>query len=147
VYVDGYAYRNSGYVWRRALLKWLQPGRWRRFLLHRRTYRASQGAVAAEQEQLWKRDLPSRDRFARELDALVARGVRLLFVFTGGFDLHYNHVGQFHDTFGHRGVVEVAYYPRFDHLLSRAADRREISERLCRWISRAFPQPAAPKPR
>jgi pimeloyl-ACP methyl ester carboxylesterase len=142
VYIDGYAYRNSGYRWRRALFKWLQPGRWRRFLLHRHVYRSGQQAAAAEQQQLWKRDIPPRERFAADVDALVARGVEMLFVYTGGVDLYYNHQRQFHDMFGHRERIAVEFYPRFDHLLSRVADRRAVSDRLCRWMSRAFPRPA-----
>ena len=140
VYIDGYAYRNAGYRWRRALLKWVQPWRWRRWLLYRRRYQASQGS-AMEQEQLWKRDIPSREQFAADLRTLVARGVRILLVFTSGFDLHYNYRRQFHDMFGHRGVIDVEYYSRFDHLLSRVGDRAAVSERLRGWMSRAFPRP------
>jgi hypothetical protein len=140
VYIDGYAYRNAGYRWRRALLKWAQPWRWRRWLLYRHRYQGGQGS-AMEKEQLWKRDIPSRQQFAADIDALTARGVKILLVFTSGFDLHYNYRRQFHDTFGHRGVIDVEYYPQFDHLLSRIADRATVSERLCSWMSRAFPRP------
>lgn len=138
VYIDGYAYRNSGYRWRRAVLRWIEPGRWRRWLLHRREYRAGLGG-AREQDQLWTRDIPTRERFGADLATLVKRGVGLLFVFTGGFDLHYNYRRQFHDTFGHRGAIEVEFYPRFDHLLSLAVERAAVGRRLCEWMERVFP--------
>jgi pimeloyl-ACP methyl ester carboxylesterase len=144
VHIDGYAYRNAGYAWRRALLRLLQPERWRRFLLHRRHHRSGQEAVAMEKQQLWKRDIPSRERYARDMAALVGRGVQVLLVFTGGLDLQYNHRKQFHDSFGHRGAVDVEFYPRFDHLLSRADDRRTVCDRLCGFMRRAFPEAATP---
>jgi pimeloyl-ACP methyl ester carboxylesterase len=137
VYLDGYAYRNEGYTWRRALGKWFQPSRWRRFLRHARDSAAA--ARAGTEDAVWQRDLPSRAEFAAALRALVERGVRLLFIYTGGMDLHYNHRGQFHDTFGYRGEVDVEYYPRFDHLLSLAAERRAFNARVCDFMRRAFP--------
>jgi hypothetical protein len=136
VYLDGYAYRNAGYALRRSLLRWFEASRWRRFIWHRQAYR---GARDGAGEPVWQRDLPSRERFAADLSALVERGVRLLFVYTGGMDLHYNHRGQFHDTFGFRGVVDVEYYPRFDHLLSLAAHRATFNARVCDWMARSFP--------
>lgn len=137
VYVDGYAYQNAGYRWRRGLLKWWQPARWRRWLLHREHYRRVDPA-AGDELLLWKRDIPSRAQFARDLEGLVERGVRLLFVFTGGMDLHYNHRSQFHDTFGHRDEVDVAFYPRFDHLLSRSVDRAALNARVGGWMARGY---------
>lgn len=137
VYIDGYAYRNSGYRWRRAVLRWIEPSRWRRWMRNRRRRGAGQGS-AQEQQQLWKRDIPSRERFGADVEAMVGRGVEFLFIFTGGFDLHYNYRGQFHDTFGHRETIDVEYYPRFDHVLSLAADRATLNTRVCDWMRRHF---------
>jgi pimeloyl-ACP methyl ester carboxylesterase len=138
VSIDGYAYRNSTYRWRRSVLKWLQPRRWRRWVLGRRQ-QVPQGQRDVEQEQLWRRDIPTRERFGADVTALVRRGVRLLFVFTGGMDLHYNHRGQFHDMFGHRGVVDVEFYPRFDHLLSLAGQRATVNTRIIEWMRGRLP--------
>jgi hypothetical protein len=138
VYLDGYAYRNAGYLWRRKLLRWLEPSRWRRFLWHRSEYRTQAGDGTGE--PVWQRDLPSRERFAADLKTLVDRQVRLLFVYTGGMDLHYNHRGQFHASFGYRDSVEVEFYPRFDHLLSLAGQRAVFSERVCAFMRRGFPR-------
>jgi len=135
VYLDGYAYRNRGYRWRRALVRIFELARWRRFLWHRREYRRVRGTA----EPLWQRDLPTRGAFAADLAALVARELRLLFVFTGGMDLHYNHRSQFHDSFGYRDVVDVEFYKHFDHLLSLAAHRAAFNARVCGWMRRSFP--------
>jgi pimeloyl-ACP methyl ester carboxylesterase len=137
VYIDGYAFRNRGYRWRRRLLTPFQPARWSRYLFRRRTYLKMLRSSSAT--EVWKRDLPSRERFTEDLEGLLARQVRLLFVYTGGMDFAYNHREQFHDTFGHRGEVDVDFYPRADHLLSRGEDRALVRERIRRWMGKAFP--------
>ncbi len=122
VYIDGFGWRNSAYRWRRRILGPLQLDRWRRHFSRGRIYREARRHTG-ETVEVWKRDLPTREQFAEDLDRLLARDVRLLFVYTGGMDQLYNYRGQFHDTFGHREEVDVAFYPRADHLLSRAEDR------------------------
>lgn len=136
VYLDGYGYPNAGYHWRRALGRWFEPARWRRFLARRRVPGAARDGAG---EPVWQRDLPSRERFAADLEALVTRGVRLLFVYTGGMDQRYNHRSQLHATFGHREAVEVEFYPRFDHLLSTAEQRAVFSARLLELMRLRFP--------
>lgn len=140
VYLDGYAYRNRGYAWRR-LRRPLELARWRRYLGRLRNAR-QRDRDDPEAVQLWTRDLPSRAQFASDLRGLVERDVRLLFVFTGGMDQHYNYRGQFHDSFGYREAVDVEFYPRLDHLLSLAAHRAAFNARVRDWLLRHFP-PAA----
>jgi pimeloyl-ACP methyl ester carboxylesterase len=138
VYIDGYAFKNGGYRWRRRLLAPLQPSRWSRYLLRRRVY--LKVLRESREMEVWKRDLPSREQFTKDLEGLLARRVRLLFVYTGGMDTAYNYRGQFHDTFGHRDEVDVELYPRADHLLSRVEDRALVVERICRWVATGFPE-------
>ncbi len=139
VSIDGYAYRNRGYRWRRILAKGLQPSRWlRRF----RRWRLARAAVArsTRREPVWQRDLPTRERFASDLALLVARRVQLLFVFTSGVDNQYNHRTQFHDTFGHHSEAAVLFFPRADHLFSRLADRQALIAAVCAWVEARFPR-------
>ena len=136
VYIDGYAYRNTAFLWRWMLLRWLEPNRWLRYWRFRGMYRSP---AATAERPLWKREIPSRDEFGRDLEALVARGVRLLFVFTGGMGLHYNHSSQFYDSFGHKGAVAVTYHPRADHLLTSTRERADVIGRICGFMRSAFP--------
>ena len=116
VHIDGYAYRNFGFRWRWVPLRWLQSNRWRRRLRFGGEYRSSQ--VVRPDRAIWKRDIPSREQFGRDLETLLTRGVRLLLVYTGGLGGSYNHGSQFYECFGHRGDVDVEYRPRADHLLA-----------------------------
>jgi pimeloyl-ACP methyl ester carboxylesterase len=135
VYIDGYAYRNAAFLWRWMLLRWFEPNRWLRYARFRGRYKSPAGTA---DRPVWKREIPTREEFQRDLEALVARGVRLLFVFTGGMGLHYNHASQFYDCFGHRGTVAVSYHPRADHLLTSASERADVIGRICDFMRRAF---------
>lgn len=145
VTVDGYAWRNTAYWVRRLALRYLDPARWRRWRRRRRLAAAAAAGEAGTTPAVWTRSIPARARFASDLDQLVARGVRLLMVFTSGADLRYNHRGQFHALFGHRGAIEVEYDAHADHLLSSAEDRERFLERTVAFVRRHFsdPVPAA----
>ncbi len=142
VTVDGYAYPNTGYWLRHHGLRWFQPARWRRLLVNRRLARAGVGREPGEVEEVWTRDIPTRERYAQDLDTLCARGVRLLLVFTSGVDMVYNHQGQFHALFGQRQAVEVLFDARADHLFSTHADRERFLEHTLAWTRRHFLEPA-----
>jgi pimeloyl-ACP methyl ester carboxylesterase len=135
VYIDGYAYRNSGHAWRHWLYRPFQIARWRRRL--RRAL--GKGWTPATGAEVWAREYPSREEFARDVEAIVGRGAKLLFIFTSNMDSLYNHELQFHETFGHRDTVEVAFYPLADHLFSTTGSRLALVERVCSWMRRGFP--------
>lgn len=136
--MDGYCYRNRGYALRHWTLRFLEPRRWLRLLRRRRHEGRRARREAGEAQEVWVRDIPTRDEFARDLGRLVTRGVRLLFVFTSGVDERYNHAGQFHDTFGYRDGVEVLYDPRADHLFSGERERTAVREATVEWMTRHF---------
>jgi len=140
VAIDGYVYRNEGYAQRRPL-RLIQPARWARYWRRRSAAQASLSPTGGVQE-VWKRDIPTRERFASDLARLVERGTKLLFVYTSGVDTHYNYREQFHDMFGFRGETSVLFFPRADHLFSRESDRQELYAGIAAWIEREFPVPA-----
>jgi hypothetical protein len=143
VAIDGYVYRNRGYALRRGLMRFFQPARWaRRWRWRRLTSQARARGLAAGAQEVWKRDIPSPERFASDLAQLVRRRMKLLFIYTSGVDTHYNYRGQFHDMFGFRREAPVVFLPRADHLFSRESDRRELYAGICAWIEREFPPSA-----
>jgi hypothetical protein len=140
--IDGYIYRNRGYALRRRL-RFIQPARWARHLRRRRVARATASSnPTGGVQEVWKRDIPTRERFASDLAQLVGRDVKLLFVYTSGVDTHYNYRDQFHDMFGYRSEAAVLFFPRADHLFSRESDRQELYAGIAAWIAREFPGPA-----
>lgn len=148
VTVDGYAYRNATYWLLRQSLRFVHPARWRRWQRRLRLEERGAPREPGQMREVWTRDIPPRERFAADLDALVARGVRMLMVFTTGADLRYNHRGQFHRMFGHRDAIEVEYDARADHLLSAGANRERFLARTLAFMQQHFPgavTPAAPR--
>ena len=135
--IDGYTYRNEGYGHRRRL-SFLEPRRWRRRLRQMRFF--GEGRAVGDVTEVWKRDIPTQEAFSADLDVMVRRNVRLLFVFTSGADQRLNHAGQFHDTFGHRSEVEVAWFPRADHLFSGCEERRKLLLTIRSFLVRHWPR-------
>ena len=144
VFIDGYAYKNFGFWLRYFTIRILQPARWGRYIrqrfgsLRHGIGRRETGGV----QEVFDREYPSRLQFAADVDRLVQRSVQLLFVYTVVADNHYNYQRQFHDTFGHRGPIEVEYYRHADHVFSVEAQRRQLRSRLVEWMEARFPERA-----
>jgi pimeloyl-ACP methyl ester carboxylesterase len=92
----------------------------------------------------------SRQRMAAELDALLARGVKLSFVFTGGAVESYNHQSQFRRRFpraGSNSGVNVELLAWCDHVFSTRKMRARITSLVRDWIlTLAGPAPGASRP-
>ena len=143
-FIDGYCYRTPGFWLRYYTVRNLQPGRWRRYLWLRRGNAGGARRETGDAPEVFTRVWPTRERCAADLDAMLARGVALRFVYTGGWDNLYNYRGQFHDTFGHRGRVSVEYQPRADHLFTAESERVALIEGLTAWALERFPARVLP---
>jgi len=157
-FIEGYANRTAGF-WRFYPLRVFDTMRWKRRFLRKipallaKIGRRGEGAVADERAGLgpvFARNYPSAAKFASDVRAMAARGVRLLFVYVGG-DTDFNHRGQFEEMMGDGplgGHVDVTYYGGADHTFYRADDRRRAVLRVAEWTERAFPSSsvAAPGP-
>ena len=147
--LDGYAYCTP----KSQLLAWMEraadPAYWRRTAekAASRIGRAWRGGAAPPDREERPDQRPSmtlpngwprREVIAEELDRLVARGARMLFVYTGGW-CGYVHHGQFEEMFprlDHRGLVEVEYYPDADHTYLIVAHRERMMSRVERFVAR-----------
>ncbi len=142
VSIDGFVYRNASYYRRRLWQRITQPARWRRLLERRPRAFLGGRRPPGEVQQVWKRDIPTPERFATDLEQLIARQVRLLFVFTSGVDTHLNHRKQFYEQFGHEADAQVLFFERADHLFSRVADRQALTTAICAWMEERFSRAA-----
>ena len=144
VHLDGYNYRTRGFYVRRATVELLDPARWRRFLGRKlRPIRGDepQRREVGEAEEIYIRDYPSREKLEADLDALLRRGVRLMFVYSGT-QTDYRYASQFYEMFGgidFRGRIDVEFYPQADHTFSFVSDRAAVIQRLCAWVDARFP--------
>jgi alpha-beta hydrolase superfamily lysophospholipase len=92
VFIDGYTYPTAGFRLRHWTFRYLSVERWKRFLQrwwrHLRVPTAGGGVQPTT--QFYSRSIPTRDEFRRDVAAMVARPVRMLFVYTGSVQFHYN---------------------------------------------------------
>lgn len=151
VFVDGYTYPTWGYHLRRHTLRYLQLERWQRAVRRRiRRLRARAPNAAATEapddapQGAFQREYPTRARFCDDVAQVAARGARLLFVFTGTFDGHFNAERQMHEILGRRyprETVDVALFRGADHLFTGARQRAQFFGRVQRWLAE-FPDGA-----
>jgi hypothetical protein len=138
VFLDGYTYPTARYHLHGRVLRFVTPRRWGRFLRRHvpgafglRPDRAGEAG-----DEIYVREYPPRDRFAADVAAMVGRGARLLYVFSG--ETSYAYAGQFDDWMGRRdwrGAVEVAYDPEANHTYSYRPARERMLARVTRWVA------------
>jgi hypothetical protein len=145
VFLDGYAYRTGGFRLRYFTRRWLQFARWRRFIRRRWIYEhaaATKGVrETGEVDEIFVRGYPPLEELVKDFDAMVARGAKLFFAFTGEVDHSYNGKNQLFEMFPalkSSKAVTNEYYYAADHLFSFARDRRALVERLTLWMRESF---------
>jgi pimeloyl-ACP methyl ester carboxylesterase len=78
----------------------------------------------------------------QSIEALVARNVHMMLVFTGGVNHQYNYYEQLHDLLpglDFRGLLRLHYMPDTDHTVSDVAGRATLLARLVDWLQGSFP--------
>jgi hypothetical protein len=94
----------------------------------------------------WERVFPSREQFAADLGALVARNVQLLFIYTAGVDRYYNHDGQLAESVpevNFDGLVDTAYFEDSDHTITELESKARLVATTVTWFRRHFGAPAS----
>ncbi len=78
---------------------------------------------------------------SRILCALIERGTRLHYLYTGGAIDTFNHKGQFRKMFpgiDFKGLVTLSHIPHIEHTQVFEQDRREVIDTLSDWLSSCF---------
>lgn len=140
VFLDGYIYRTAGFRLRHYLPRLLSPARWRGFL-------ARKLRQAAEPEEVsFGSVYPPRTQVRRELAAMLARGLRFYFVYSGGIGEQFNHPRQFRECYGRavagHPAVRMDLLEGTDHTYTLLCDRELMFDHVEHWLLQTFP--AAP---
>lgn len=150
VFLDGYAYHNA-----RSRLDYYstrvhRPEMWSKWL-HSHLVRAPEeastenGFAAEDDEEFWDSEFPPLEQFRTDLQLLLARGLSLLYVYSGSVR-EYRYEDQFFDVCpeAREGRVSVRYYPRADHTYMFERDRLALLDAVCAWAEngRASAEPA-----
>ncbi|MGQ4659064.1 alpha/beta hydrolase [Lysobacter sp. F6437] len=132
VLLDGLAYRTWGYWLHHLLPRLLDPGRlWRR-LRQPRVRKPAAGNF---------RDFPGRADAVKQMAALVARDVRMLFLFTGGAYGYFNHPRQLVACLGRAArssAVGLEHWPDCDHTFYLRRDRARLQRTVAAWMRGQF---------
>ena len=137
VFLDGYAYRTFGYKLRRYLPKLLDPASWRRALTHRQR----SVEVAAGEAVFSVAPLPIAV-VRQDLTGMLARGLKLCLIYSGGISNYFNHARQFRECFGRlvgHPNISTHFFAETDHTYILTGDRRRLIETIERWITQQFP--------
>jgi hypothetical protein len=85
------------------------------------------------------REYPPSQEFLRQIERLLARGVRVLAVYAGSHREDYNHPDQVFEVFpGLRGRIDRAYFPDANHTFTQLVDQAALIDTTSRWIASRF---------
>jgi pimeloyl-ACP methyl ester carboxylesterase len=86
------------------------------------------------------REPPPRSEFGKLIGNLVARGTKVLFVYSATMQLRCNHKGQLFELFPDlRGRVDVEYFGDADHVFTEVAAQKRMMDTVVGWLAKAFP--------
>ena len=140
VFLDGYAYRTPGHVLRHYLPRLFSVSRWRRFLSTR--LRAARVRANRSAPVVFGREFPPRAQVREDLEAMLARGLKLNFIYSGGISRYFNHRRQFRECFGRmarHANVTVDLLAGTDHTYILGADRARLIGVIEGWMRDCFP--------
>jgi len=138
VFLDGYTYETPRSKLNRHVLRHLTiPGMTR--MIRRRLPRIG-GPEVGEAEEIYVRDYPEPRQLAADLDAMLARNARLLFIFSGGVWMSFNYPEQFFEMLptDFRGRIEVELRREADHTYLIPAERARMVSRVTQWLTERF---------
>lgn len=138
VMVDPFSYRTRGWKWRHALRRLTRRSMRLLGLYEPLDYRngaARPGNTVGPSRLTYKR--MEHAESSRILEALLDRGVRVHFIYTGGSNESFNHKGQLQAMFrdiAFNDLVTVDYLPRIDHTQPLQEDRDSLVEAISRRL-------------
>jgi hypothetical protein len=137
IFLDGYIYRTVGFKLRHYLPRLLSPARWRGFFARKLRQ------VVEPEEVNFGSIYPPRVQVRRELVDMLARGLKLYFVYSGGIGEQFNHPRQFRECYG-RGVaghpaLRMDLLDGTDHTYTLVCDRGRLFAHVEAWLQEHFP--------
>ncbi|MFK2930604.1 alpha/beta hydrolase [Dyella agri] len=141
IFLDGYIYRTPGFKLRHYLPRLLSPARWHGFFARKLRQ------VVEPEEVTFGSIYPPREQVRGELVEMLARGLKLYFVYSGGIGEQFNHPRQFRECYGRA----VAGHPALrmdlldgtDHTYTLVCDRERLFGHVEGWLQEHFPAPKA----
>ena len=142
VFLDGIVFRTVGFYVRWYFSRLFNLRYWRNFL-KRKFHKSSEveesaGATLAE-EEFFGENL-NRNSVISDLKSMLNRGVRMLFLYTDGYDDICGR-SQFREMYGLQpsdGQLQVEYYPKSEHTFRLIENRKAACQRVTSWFESQF---------
>ena len=142
VFLDGIVFRTVGFYIRHHVLRMFSFRFWRNFF-KRRFFKTApsneaEGSSLAESE-FFGEDL-DRDSVIKDLKGMLNRGVRMLFLYTDGYDDICGRT-QFKEMYGLQpddNALQVEYYPKSEHTFRLIENREAACNRVANWFEGQF---------
>lgn len=138
-FLDGYTYETTRSRLNRYMLRHLSISGFKRAVL-RRLPRIG-GKEVGDAEEIYVRDYPEPQKMAADLEHMLSRGTKLLFIYSGGLRLFFNYVEQFFEMLRpakFEGRVDVDLRETADHTYMIPTERQWMVERVSRWVAQKF---------
>jgi len=139
VHLDGYGYRNAAYYLHYYGARLLSSELMRKKI----KMKFSDNKKLTQQEVSWAYDraFPPIDQAIEEFSKLFLRGVKMLYIYTGGVEDYYNHKGQLQQLL--KGIdvkdnLDEEFYREADHTYSRVNNREKVVQRILGWLDVRF---------
>lgn len=142
VFLDGIVFRTLGFYLRSAT-RLFKPRFWRNAVKRRLSaskVSPSQAEAKAMTEAAFFGEGLSRESTRQEIAMLVQRGVRMLFLYTAGYDDICGRA-QFREMYGmepNTDLLQAEYYKKSEHTYKLTANRQVAIERVANWFEAGF---------
>jgi pimeloyl-ACP methyl ester carboxylesterase len=141
VMLDGFAPKGPSYYFRHYFQRIGKPGVWLRFFgrwLSSRRPSADRPPVSLA---LGLRNWKSQPEMLADIGSLLARGTRMLAVFTGGVEDYYNHPRQLSrrfPEFASSGRLQEHFFSDAEHVYVTVGQRERLLLSLGQWFGDSF---------
>jgi hypothetical protein len=143
IWLDGYGYPTAKFYFYRYAPILISPKRILKLLskilffdkLFRKNKAVSLLAGNNVNDYVWK--LPPKKSYIDDMLLISNRGVKCLYIFTGGVFEYYNYGEQFNDAFGKYDFmkhVQVEYLAKANHTYVILQDKQDLKERITKWL-------------
>jgi hypothetical protein len=135
VFLDAFVYRTFGYRLRHYLPRLLSGRLWMR-------YARARPKEVAQRDMKFEATDPPREAVRANYAHMLARGLKLCFIYSGGISSYFNATRQFGEMFGKIAKspgVTVRYFAHTDHTYALVGDRQLVLDTINAWLDDTFP--------
>lgn len=146
VWLDGYGYATPKFYMNRYVPKLLNPLKWLRLIARLLGLNRISGKQNRQElptalsgnnidDFVWRQ--PAINKYIQDMALLFNRGVKCLYIYTGGVYEYYNYADQYKDSFNKHDFMQnitVEYLPLANHTYTLHKDKAILLKKIVDWI-------------